>query len=154
MKRLSLLFATLLGAGYFPVAPATFGSALTLILWWYLQPLPIPVYLAVTLAIILAGFYFCGEAEKALGHDAHPIVLDEVAGQLIALALAPRTIPAMLTAFVLFRILDVWKPPPAYQALRLPGGVGGVMDDVCAGLYALGLMRLLGHFLGPKHYGF
>ena len=144
MRRFAIVLATVFGAGFFPVAPATFGSLVTLILWWFLAGPGVPVwlYLAITAAITVGGFWLCGEAEKSLGHDAHPIVLDEVAGQLITLILAPRSLLAGAVGFVLFRILDILKPPPAYQAQRLPGGVGVVMDDVFAGLYGLILMRL------------
>jgi phosphatidylglycerophosphatase A len=141
MRRISVALATVFGAGFFPVAPATFGSFLTLFLWWWMQPLPPALYLAITAVITVAGFWLCGEAEKSLGHDAHPIVLDEVAGQLITLALAPRTLWAAGAGFLLFRVLDIWKPPPAYQAQRLPGGVGVVMDDVLAGAYGFLLLR-------------
>ncbi|MBI5836517.1 MAG: phosphatidylglycerophosphatase A [Candidatus Eisenbacteria bacterium] len=141
LQRFAVVLATVFGAGYFPVAPATFGSFLTLFLWWWLITLPPWVYLGVTAVITLAGFWLCGEAEKTLGHDAHPIVLDEVAGQLITLAFAPRTLAAAAAGFLLFRVLDILKPPPAHQAQRLPGGVGVVMDDVFAGLYGWLILR-------------
>jgi phosphatidylglycerophosphatase A len=141
VRRLSVVLATLFGAGFFPFAPATFGSFLTLILWWWMQPLPPALYLGIVAGITVAGFWLCGEAEKSLGHDAHPIVLDEVAGQLITLALAPRTLWAAGAAFLLFRVLDIVKPPPANQAQRLPGGVGVVMDDVIAGVYGWLVLR-------------
>ena len=133
MRRIAILLATLFGAGRFPLAPATFASFLTLGLWWWMSALPAPVYLGITAAITLAGFWICGEAEKSLGHDAHPIVWDEVSGQLVTLAFAPaHHWPSAVAGFLLFRIFDILKPPPAYQAQRLPGGVGVVMDDVLA----------------------
>lgn len=141
MNRLAVVLATVFGAGFFPVAPATFGSLLTLPLWWWMAPLsPLP-YFAVTAGITLLGFYCCGVAEKSLGHDAHPIVLDEVSGQLITLAFAPRSLLAAAVGFLLFRILDIWKPAPAFQAQKLPGGIGVVMDDVIAGVYGCLVMR-------------
>lgn len=153
MRRLALLLATLFGAGRFPLAPATFASFLTLGLWWWMSPLPMPIYLGITAAITLAGFWICGEAEKELGHDAHPIVWDEVAGQLVALSFAPaRHWPSAALGFLLFRIFDILKPPPAHQAQSLPGGVGVVMDDVFAGLYALGLLRVAGLLLARAHF--
>ena len=142
MRRAWVALATLFGAGFFPVAPATLGSALTLVLWWFLSPLPIGIYLAVTAAITVGGFFVCGEAEKSLGHDAQPIILDEVAGQLVTLAFAPaHSLPAALLGFALFRVFDILKPPPAHQAQSLPGGYGVVMDDVFAGLYSWLVLR-------------
>ncbi len=151
MNRVFVWVATLFGAGYFPVAPATFGSFLTLFLWWFLAPLPLPLYLGITLGITLLGIWICGEAEKTLGHDAHPIVLDEVAGQLITLALAPRSLLAAGLGFVLFRILDVWKPTPAREAQHLPGGAGVVLDDVFAGAYGLLILRAAAWLLRDLH---
>src|SRR5262249_19040838 len=92
------------------------------------------------IAILLAGaglaVWICGQAEKELGHDAHPIVADEVIGQAIAL-LGVRHDPLSFAAsFALFRIFDVWKPLGARESQRLPGGWGGVTDAVIAGLTA------------------
>jgi len=120
-----------------PASVATLPDLVTVVVSVTLPP----TSAAVGAAITLLGSWLCGEAEKTLGRDAHPIVLDEVAGQLITLALARRSLLAAAVGFVLFRILDVWKPPPACQAQKLPGGLGVVMDDVIAGLYGFLLMR-------------
>ena len=92
----------------------------------------------------------CGEAEKKLGHDAHPIVADEVAGMMITMCGVPAFGPghpshalALAAGFVLFRIFDIWKPPPVNQAQALPGGIGVVTDDVLAGIYANLVLQLL-----------
>jgi len=155
MRRVWVALATVFGAGFFPVAPATFGSAVTLVLWWFLSPLPLGIYLAITAAITLFGFYVCGEAEKSLGRDAHPIVLDEVAGQLLTLALAPaHNLLAAALGFLLFRFFDIVKPPPAHQAQELPGGVGVVMDDIFAGLYAWLVLRGAALVLARFHIHF
>ncbi len=152
MRRISVALATLFGAGYFPVAPATFGSLLTLALWWWMSAWPPALYLGFTAALALAAFWICGEAEKSLGHDAHPIVLDEVVGMLITMAFAPyHNLLAALVGFLLFRFFDILKPPPAYNAQELPGGIGVVMDDIFAGLYALAVLRGAGWLLGRAH---
>ena len=75
----------------------------------------------------------CGARRRRssrLGHDAKPIVLDELIGQTLALLGAPRQALAFAAAFVLFRLFDIWKPLGACQAQSLPGGVGVVADDV------------------------
>ena len=76
-------------------------------------------------------------AEQLLGReDDGRIVIDEVVGMLASLALLPARIDVAIVGFFLFRLFDIWKPPPARLAERLPGGLGVVMDDVVAGLYA------------------
>jgi phosphatidylglycerophosphatase A len=98
--------------------------------------------LAVTLVMITAGAalaaWIAGEAEKELGHDAKPIVVDEAVGQSLALLFVPHTPAAFASAFLLFRVFDVWKPLGAREIQRLPGGLGVVADDVIAGLTACG----------------
>ena len=79
------------------------------------------------------AMWVAGEAEKDLGHDAGPIVIDEAVGQSISLLFVPHTIVAFAISFVLFRIFDIWKPLGAREAQALPGGIGVVIDDVIAG---------------------
>lgn len=136
MKKLVLLLATLGPAGYAPVAPATVGSALVAAIGWFLPVPSLPVAVALIVAGTLLAVWIANEAEKTLGHDAHPIVVDEAVGQSIALLFVPHTIAAFAASFLLFRVFDVWKPLGAYQAQRLPGGWGIVADDVIAGATA------------------
>ena len=124
------------------MAPATAGSAVVVVVGWYLPVPALPVTLALLVAGTLFAIWLCGEAEKQLGHDAHPIVADEVIGQSIALLFVPHVWWAFLASFVLFRIFDVWKPLGAQQAQHLPGGIGVVMDDVIAGITACGVFHL------------
>jgi phosphatidylglycerophosphatase A len=136
LKKLVLLLATLGPAGYAPVAPATVGSALVAAIGWFLPVPSLPVAVALIVAGTLLAVWIANEAEKTLGHDAHPIVVDEAVGQSIALLFVPHTIAAFAASFLLFRVFDVWKPLGAYQAQRLPGGWGIVADDVIAGATA------------------
>jgi phosphatidylglycerophosphatase A len=135
------------GVGRAPLAPGTVASALTAAGLWLLA-LP-PLALAALLLIVMAaGLWAAGEAERALGlKDPGVIVVDEVAGMMLAVLAVPHT-PAVLAAgFLLFRAFDVLKPFPANAAQRLPGGAGVMVDDLIAGLYALllvGLGRRLG----------
>jgi phosphatidylglycerophosphatase A len=137
MTRLPRWIATLGPIGFAPVAPATFGSLATAIVGF---ALPVPD-LRIALAVLVVGFFIAvwaaGEAEKTLGHDAGPIVIDEVIGQSIALLGAPHTWWAFTTCFLLFRLFDIWKPFGAHEAQRLPGGWGVVTDDVIAGVVAM-----------------
>ena len=136
MKPLVRVLATLGFVGYLPVAPATWASAVVALVGYFL---PVPPLLA-AIALILAGgalaIWICGEAEKDLGHDAHPIVADEVIGQSIALLGVPHDPISFATSFALFRVFDIWKPLGAREAQRLPGGIGIVTDDVIAGITA------------------
>jgi phosphatidylglycerophosphatase A len=136
MKRLYRWAATLGPVGSVPVAPATAGSLATALIGY---ALPAPD-LRITLVLLAAGFFVAvrvaGEAEKELGHDAKPIVIDEVIGQSIALLGVPHQWWAFGASFVLFRVFDVWKPFGAREVQRLPSGWGVVADDVIAGFTA------------------
>jgi phosphatidylglycerophosphatase A len=78
--------------------------------------------------------------------DPQFVVIDEVAGQLVALIAVPLTWKTFLASFILFRVLDMWKPFPIRRLERLPEGTGIVVDDLGAGIYALAVMHLMLHF--------
>lgn len=91
--------------------------------------------------VVLAGIWASHRVELVLGEkDPGLIVIDEVAGMMVSVALVPRSIAVLACAFVLFRLFDIWKPFPAYQAQALPGGAGVMVDDLVAGAYALVLV--------------
>ena len=136
MKRPILWLATLGPAGWAPLLPATVGSALVTAIGWFIPPPPIALALALLVVGTLIAIWIAGEAEKELGHDAGPIVIDEAVGQSISLLFVPHTWVAFAAAFVLFRIFDIWKPLGAREAQALPGGIGVVVDDVIAGITA------------------
>lgn len=139
-RKLALAVASGAGAGYAPIAPGTVGSAVGVALFWPLAALGLPL-LAVTVAGVIAlGIWAAERAEQAYGRkDDGRIVIDEVAGQLLTLLpLVPagraHAWPWLVTGFVAFRVLDVWKPGPArWLQENLRGGAGVVMDDVAAG---------------------
>jgi len=140
MRKLVLITATGAGSGYSPVAPGTVGSAVGLALWWMARDLPGPAYLALVAAVTAGGVWAAHRAEAIFGtRDDGRITIDEVAGMLLSLALVPTTASPLLvgvTGFVLFRIFDITKPPPALRGESLPGGLGVMADDVVAALYA------------------
>jgi phosphatidylglycerophosphatase A len=137
------LVATLGPVGYAPIAPATAGSAVVTFVAWFLPAWPLWAGLVLLIPATVIAVWSAGEAEKTLGHDAKPIVIDELVGQWITLLFAPRTMPAYFAAFVLFRVFDVWKPFGARQAQNLPGGWGVVADDVIAGIVAGAALHLV-----------
>jgi len=129
------------GAGYSPVASGTVGSLVTAVAIWLL-PLT-PLRIAVALAVVtLLGIWAGSRVERALGRkDPGVIVIDEVAGMLLSvIVLQPLSLPVLFTAFLLFRLFDIWKPFPARESQALTGGMGVMVDDLIAGLYALVLV--------------
>lgn len=130
--------------GYAPVAPGTFGTLGAIPLYWALSWLTWPAYLVATLALIVAGSYAAQRAGRYWGvADASPIVVDEVAGYLVTMAFVPFSWPAAVAGFLLFRIFDVLKPWPASALDRVKNGVGVVMDDVAAGVFAWAALQFV-----------
>ena len=127
------------GAGLAPRAPGTFGSLVGLLAAWWLFELPLPWRVAVVLAVIGAGIFICGESARRLNrHDDQRIVLDEIAGVLLtSLAIVERSLFAIALVFVFFRLFDIWKPWPIRDVDHsLRGGLGIMLDDLIAALYA------------------
>ena len=92
-------------------------------------------------AVVGGGIWASHRVEEVLGRkDPGVIVIDEVAGMMVAVLLLPRTPGVLLCAFLLFRLFDIWKPFPAREAQALRGGLGVVVDDLIAGVYALVLI--------------
>jgi len=105
----------------------------------------------VALICTIVGFWAAAEAEKVIGnHDPKQIVIDEWAGMAVSLIGVPPRLSSYIVAFILFRIFDVIKPPPARQMEKIPGGYGIVLDDVFAGLYSLIVYWIL-HSLLPAY---
>jgi phosphatidylglycerophosphatase A len=137
--------ATALGAGLAPRAPGTAGSAVALLPWWFLlRGLPPHWYVIVLAAGFLLGVWACGVSDRRLGlHDQGALVWDEVIGMWITLAAAPAQWWWMLIGFALFRLFDIWKPwPVSWADRRVHGGLGVMLDDVLAGIYALIVLQL------------
>lgn len=128
------------GAGYFPVAPGTAGSLVAAVGLW-LIPFSRAGLWAALAVVVAIGTWASRRVEEVLGRkDPGVIVIDEVAGMMVAVLLLPRTPGVLLCAFLLFRLFDIWKPFPAREAQALRGGLGVVVDDLIAGVYALVLI--------------
>ena len=122
------------------MASGTVGSFVALVALW-LIPFTRPALLVAFVAVTAVGIWAAARVERVLGaKDPGLIVIDEVAGMMLAVLLLPRTIPVLITAFFLFRLFDVWKPFPAHESQALAGGLGVMLDDLVAGLYALVLV--------------
>ena len=143
--QLARWIATAGGLGYAPLAPGTVACVPVALAVWWLQPSDAALLVA-TAVVALVGVWAAGREERRVGaKDPRAIVVDEVAGMLIACCGNPRTLPWVLGLFLAFRVFDVLKPFGINRLQDLPGGVGVVADDLVAGLYAslLGQLRHL-----------
>lgn len=145
------LVATFFYVGCLHPGPGTWGSAAATLLWAALAySLPhssrTPTAIVLAILIMLVGIPAATRVARAYGKkDPQFVVIDEVAGQLIALIAIPLAWKTFLAGFILFRAFDITKPPPVRQLEKLPEGAGIVLDDVAAGIYALVVMQLLLH---------
>ena len=132
---LAKLLATFFGIGYLPLIPGTFGSLAGAAIYYFLWKHEL-IFYAVLFLVTLAGFGVCGRAETAFGEkDPRRVVIDEVAGVMIAFILVPFTWINAIVIFVLFRFMDIVKPYPIRKLEKMPGGAGIMLDDIAAGIY-------------------
>ncbi len=126
------------GAGAVPYAPGTAGTLLAVPMYWLASAVAPLAYAALVGLLFALGVWACQQAERRLGMHDHPaVVWDEVVGFLITMFAAPRAWVWMVAGFLLFRLFDVWKPYPIRQLeRRVRGGLGTMLDDALAGLYA------------------
>lgn len=133
----AMAIATGGGCGYAPIAPGTWGSLPGLAIAWLLASWAGGWAVAAGAAVFaVVGIWAAGRAaELSDSKDPRHVVVDEIAGQLVTLAFVPLTPRVLILGFLLFRVLDVWKPWPADRLENLPGGSGIMADDLMAGLY-------------------
>jgi phosphatidylglycerophosphatase A len=124
-----------LGTGYSPLAPGTCASLLALVLAWILNPLAWWFLPAAVLLSCMAGVPLSFWAERRWGADPPRVVIDELAGQWLALVLLPRSLVLYSLAFVIFRLFDIFKPWGIYRIQEASGGWGVMLDDLLAGFY-------------------
>jgi phosphatidylglycerophosphatase A len=139
------LLATFFGAGYGKPGPGTYGSCAAVLLWYLAAHLSgctsLALIFGTTVAAVLVTLIGI-PASTIVAREAHRedpgfVVIDEVAGQLIALILMPPDWPHALLALLLFRLFDIFKPWPIRKLEALPEGTGIMLDDVAAGIFAL-----------------
>lgn len=131
-------FALGFGTGLSPYAPGTIGTLAALPIYALMQWLGWAEYGIFLALLILFGFWICGIADKAAGvHDHSSIVWDEIVGYLLTLWMIPNDWQWIVIGFVLFRLYDIWKPwPISWLNHKVSGGVGVVVDDLLAGVFA------------------
>ena len=142
------LFALGFGAGLAPKAPGTLGTLAAVPLYWLIAPLPAAAYWGFVIFAFVAGVWICERAGRALGvHDHGGIVWDEIVAFLLVLPWAPQTVWGYVLAFALFRLFDIWKPfPIAWLDARIGGGVGVMLDDLLAAVYAVVILWGVGRW--------
>lgn len=150
MNRVIILLATGLYVGKIGKAPGTLGSLAAMLPWLFLKDLPLLTYGAFLAVFFVIGFFIAGSAEKILDTpDAGCIVIDEFLGMFITLVAAPAHPLAWALGFLLFRFFDICKPfPVSWFDQKIHGGIGIMMDDVIAGLYAFVSLQLLWRGIG------
>jgi phosphatidylglycerophosphatase A len=146
-NQLAKLISTFFYTGYFPFAPGTFASLITLVIIWFFIPTFFYILLPISLGLFFLSVWSATYGEEFFGKDGRPIVIDEVTGMVISLILIPAGIKFYLGAFFLFRFFDIIKPPPARMMERLKGGWGVTLDDVIAGIYANLSLHLILFFI-------
>jgi len=129
------------GSGLSPVAPGTAGSLVALLPWFVLRELPLPWFAVALVAAFAIGVIACDWAVRTLKiADPSAVVWDEFVGLWIALApliWRPQSSMWILYGFILFRIFDIAKPwPVSWADRKISGGLGVMLDDVFAGIYA------------------
>jgi phosphatidylglycerophosphatase A len=145
MNAIAMAVATAGYVGYFPIASGTAGSLAGLVVFAFVRWVGVPAFeLAMIAVVLVLGIWSASVAERTLKlKDPGPVVIDEVLGMLMTLALLPLSMTGVLVGFVLFRFFDVIKPFPAARLETLHGGMGIMLDDAVAGLYAYVSLRVL-----------
>jgi phosphatidylglycerophosphatase A len=144
MKLFSKITATFFGVGYFPVAPGTLTSAIIVLLYkFFLYRLNWPIYLLIFFVLFAIGTFVSDVTSRMLKkEDPRAVVIDEVAGQFIALFLLSPQWTLCAASFFLFRFFDIVKPFPIKRVETFPGGFGIMLDDIVAAIFTGILINL------------
>lgn len=145
MNRLVLFVAQGFGVGRVAWAPGTFGTALAIPFYFIFASFGFFWYLPIVLVLFIAGIWICGVADRVLGTADHgSIVWDEIVGYLVTMLAAPAGWLWIVLGFVLFRVFDIWKPwPIRIVERRVRGGLGVMLDDLVAALFAWIALQLV-----------
>jgi phosphatidylglycerophosphatase A len=138
-------FAFGLGSGAMPVAPGTFGTLMAIPIFLLIQPLSLSAYLFFVFVFILVSAWASDRVSREIGVHDHPgMCIDEFAGFFVTMIGAPQGVLWILLGFLLFRFFDIWKPwPISWVDEKVSGGLGMILDDVVAGLFAMIVMAVI-----------
>lgn len=146
--KISLTLSTWFGTGLLPVAPGTFGTLAGVPLVFGLACIGTVPGVFIIAMVVAVAIWTSDRSEELLGNDdPSEVVIDEVAGFLLTMFLLPLSWLTLGLGFILFRVFDIFKPYPIKQAEKLRGGLGIVMDDLVAGIYAHLCVRLILFFV-------
>ena len=150
MRHIHKLIATFFGAGYFPIAPGTFASAIVIFLYkYFFINLNWIYFFGLAIAIFILGTWASSGYALHKGiEDPRQVVIDEVLGQMLALYTVDSSWQSLILCFLLFRFFDILKPFPIKKAETFPGGWGIMLDDIVAGLFSSIVLNL--YFLVKK----
>ncbi len=141
LNKINHFFASGFYSGHLPAAPGTWGSLLMVVLVFFF-PMLNNIYLISALSI--GGIAIANYEERQTGiKDDSKIVIDEMAGQLLAFYTIKTTIPVLVGGFILFRIFDITKPWLIDKVQNLPSGWGVMLDDILAGLTSLIILKII-----------
>ncbi len=147
LRRAEITIASGLYLGFIPLAPATFGSLWALPIWFFLREQKFS-YVLVTAAIVIIGTIISADLIKTDGKDPRFIVIDEIAGLLVALLPVIKfDWRLIVVAFILFRIFDIIKPFPIRRLENIKNGIGVMADDILAGVYAAVMTLVIDKFV-------
>lgn len=143
MKVIIRMIASGLYTGYSPIAPGAIGSLWGILIYLLLHKHPV-IFIFVTMLLFIIGFLVCAKAEEIFDEkDSKRIVIDEIASMcLVYLFIKPGWF-MVITGFLIFRFLDVIKPPPARRAEKLSGSLGIMLDDVIAAVYTIVILFII-----------
>ena len=148
LKKPSHLFATWFGVGLIRPAPGTWGSLAALLIWYFAEFLHSSIHIVLPIFILFSWLVCSQASQDSQSKDHSSIVIDEVAGMLVALSFVAHELIIYLWAFLLFRLLDIWKPwPVSWADKNVEGGLGILLDDLIAGLFAGGIIYAIFIFL-------
>ncbi len=137
LDKAAFLLGTGFGVGLIPFAPGTFGTLWGLPLAWGIQQLPLAAQAAVIVGVFLAGIPICGRAAALMNKpDPGAVVFDEIAAMPLVFLAVPVDWKTACLGFVWFRLFDISKPPPVSRLEKLHGGLGIMIDDAVAAVYA------------------
>jgi len=148
------MIATTFGAGYSPFAPGTAGAIVGCAFIWVFEKYELLstyddaiIFAILTALVTLLGVFVTNKLSSDWGKDPSKVVIDELIGVWIAMIFVPFTWVNLLIAFVLFRFFDIAKPLGVRKMENLKGGVGVMMDDVLAGIYANIVLQVIIYFI-------
>ena len=132
-------------SGYLPKMPGTWGSLVAVGILFFIPALPFWAYLLLCLGVTLIGVWSCGKARQMYKMvDSPKIVIDEIAGIMVTMIGIPLTGYWLFWGFILFRIFDITKPPPAkYFDSKVHNSWGVMLDDIIAGIYSNIILQLM-----------